>query len=273
MGIAHEHKPPTDQEFTDFARLIYDRLGIFLPDSKKTLLMNRLWKRVDACGFDNYRDYYCFILSKKGYSELELALDLITTNETYFFREQKHFDYLLHHIVPRAKPADVLRIWSAAASTGEEPYSIAMLLADKCHTQWELLCSDVNHSVIEKAKQGIYPNLRAEQVPLEYKRRFCRRGIGPQEGFLRINPELRCRVNFFTLNLNSDFELDLGKFDLVFLRNVLIYFDNRTKEQVLRRIAQTLKPGGLLFVGHSESLQGLTTHFNLVHPAIYRLST
>ena len=90
---------------------------------------------------------------------------------------------------------------------------------------------------------------------------------------MRINPELRCRVNFFTLNLNSDFELDLGKFDLVFLRNVLIYFDNRTKEQVLRRIAQTLKPGGLLFVGHSESLQGLTTHFNLVHPAIYRLST
>ncbi len=271
MGMAHEHKPPTDQEFAAFARLIYEKLGIFLPESKKTLLMNRLWKRVDACGFDNYRDYYCYIVGKKGQAELTLALDLITTNETYFFREQKHFDYLTGQILPKYKSTELLRVWSAASSTGEEPYSIAMLLADQCSCQWELLCSDVNHSVIEKARQGIFPNLRTEHIPVNYKRRFCRRGIGPQEGYMRINAELRAKVQFFTLNLNTEFDIELGKFDLVFLRNVLIYFDNVTKEKVLERIARTLKPGGILFVGHSESLQGLTTHFSPLHPAIYRL--
>ncbi len=273
MGHAQEHKAPTDQEFAAFARLIYERIGIFLPESKKTLLMNRLWKRVDACGFNNYRDYYCHILSKNGESELALALDLVTTNETYFFREQKHFDYLAQHILPLIKSTQLLRVWSAAASSGEEPYSIAMLLADQCRGPWELVCSDVNHTVIEKAKLGIFPDARTEHIPLSYKRRFCRRGTGPQEGFMRINTDLRTMVQFLELNLNSDFIADLGKFDLVFLRNVLIYFDSQTKERVLGRIAATLKPEGILFVGHSESLQGLATRFSLVQPAIYRLNT
>ncbi|HEY6528316.1 MAG TPA: CheR family methyltransferase [Cellvibrionaceae bacterium] len=263
---------PSDQEFIAFQKLILDKIGIFLPLSKKALLMNRLWKRLCAHQLNNYHDYYCFIVSKKGGHELNLALELITTNETYFFREQKHFDYLANDILPQIKSRDMFRVWSAAASTGEEPYSIAMLLAERCVASWDLLCSDVNSQVIEQAKIGIYPQLRAKNIPQNYLRRFCRKGNGPQEGFIRVVAELRERVEFFTLNLNSPIARDMGLFDVVFLRNILIYFENDTKEQVLSRVAKTLKPNGILFIGHSESLHGVTNKFLPVKPAIYRLA-
>jgi chemotaxis protein methyltransferase CheR len=152
-----------------------------------------------------------------------------------------------------------------------EPYSIAMVLKHRCQCDWELLCSDVNRTVIEQAKVGIYSEARARNIPQEYLRRFCRKGIGPQEGNVRVVAELREAVQFFTLNLNEKFP-DIGKFDLVFLRNVLIYFENEHKTQILDRIAEKLKPGGMLFVGHSESLHGLSTQFKPVRPAIYQLA-
>jgi chemotaxis protein methyltransferase CheR len=271
MMMDKAHKLPSDTEFSKFQTLILDRLGIFLPDSKKTLLMNRLWKRLLANHLTSYHDYYCFIMSKKGSAELDIAMELMTTNETYFFREQKHFDYLASAILPKIKPQDSFRVWSAAASTGEEPYSIAMLLADRCPASWELLCSDVNATVIEQAKIGIYPESRVQNISEQYLRRFCRKGVGPQEGYVRVAADLRARVNFFTLNLNINFS-DIGKFDVVFLRNILIYFENDIKEKVLARIAKTLKPNGILFVGHSESLHGVTQRFSPIQPAIYRLS-
>lgn len=175
-------------------------------------------------------------------------------------------------ILPKCKPGGKIRVWSAAASTGEEPYSIAMLLADRCPTDWELLCSDVNATVIKQAKIGIYPDARIQNISEAYLRRFCRKGVGPQEGFVRVVPELRARVDFFTLNLNNDITEDIGKFDVVFLRNILIYFENDTKEKVLERIAKTMNPGGILFIGHSESLHGISNCFTAIKPAIYRLS-
>lgn len=272
MLLEKAHIMPSDQEFIAFQKLILERIGIFLPMSKKALLMNRLWKRLSAHRLNNYHEYYCFIVSKQGAQELNLALELMTTNETYFFREQKHFDYLANDILPQFRSRDTLRIWSAAASTGEEPYSIAMLLADRCAANWELLCSDVNSQVIEHAKVGIYPNLRAKNIPEHYLRRYCRKGSGPQEGFVRVVAELRERVEFFTLNLNASISRDLGLFDVVFLRNILIYFENDVKEQVLNRVAKTLKPNGILFIGHSESLHGVSNKFSPIKPAIYKLA-
>lgn len=261
---------PTDKEFQLFQRLIQEKLGIFLPPQKKALLSNRLWKRLQACQAKGFSDYYRLIQSSQGKNELILALELITTNETYFFREQKHFDYLQEELLPKLHPGSHFRVWSAAASTGEEPYSIAMMLKDRCTSEWELLCSDVNRTVVEHAKIGIYPDMRVKNIPPEYLRRFCRKGVGPQQGNVRVTTELRESVQFFTLNLHETFP-DIGKFDLVFLRNVLIYFENDNKTKILDRIADKLNPGGILFVGHSESLHGLSTRFIPVKPAIYRL--
>lgn len=270
MNLDIANKLPTDKEFYSFQQLILTKLGIFLPLQKKTLLTNRLWKRLRACELERYEDYYRFIVSHEGKQELHLALELITTNETYFFREQKHFDYLQGEILSRLRPGDKFRVWSAASSTGEEPYSIAMVLRDRCPCDWELLCSDVNRTVVEQAKIGIYPDMRVKNIPSEYLRRFCRRGIGPQAGNVRVNADLRMAVQFFTLNLHENFP-DMGKFDLVFLRNVLIYFENDNKAKILERIADKLVPGGILFVGHSESLHGISTRFAPLKPAIYRL--
>jgi len=262
---------PTDKEFQLFQQLIQEKLGIFLPAQKKALLSNRLWKRLQACQVKGFGDYYRLLQSPQGKSELNLALELITTNETYFFREQKHFDYLQEDILPKLRPGNNFRVWSAASSTGEEPYSIAMVLKDRCNCEWELLCSDVNRSVVEQAKVGIYPDMRVKNIPQEYLRRFCRKGVGPQQGNVRVTAELRQLVQFFTLNLHENFP-DIGKFDLVFLRNVLIYFENDNKAKILDRIAEKLNPGGILFVGHSESLHGISTRFTPVKPAIYRLT-
>lgn len=262
---------PSDKEFQLFQQLIQDKLGIYLPAQKKALLSNRLWKRLHACEVKGFGDYYRFIQSPQGKGELNTALELITTNETYFFREQKHFDYLQDEMLPSFRPGQTFRVWSAASSTGEEPYSIAMLLKDRCNCDWELLCSDVNRTVVEQAKIGVYPEIRTRNIPAHYLRRFCRKGVGPQSGNIRVTAELRQAVQFFTLNLHEEFP-DIGKFDLVFLRNVLIYFENENKAKILERIAEKLAPGGILFVGHSESLHGLSTRFVPVKPAIYRLT-
>jgi chemotaxis protein methyltransferase CheR len=262
---------PSDKEFQLFQKLIEDRLGIFLPAQKKALLSSRLCKRLQACELKSFTEYYHFINSAQGRQELCKALELITTNETYFFREQKHFDYLRESILPKFSPGKMFRVWSAAASTGEEPYSIAMLLKDACNCDWELLCSDVNASVIEQAKLGIYPEMRTQNIPENYLRRFCRQGVRSQAGFIRVNTELRQSVNFFTLNLHENFS-DIGKFHLVFLRNVLIYFENDNKSKILDRIANVMHPGSILFVGHSESLHGLSSRFEAIKPAIYRLA-
>jgi len=261
---------PTDQEFQLFQQLIEKKLGIFLPIQKKALLSNRLWKRLLAYDLKNFTEYYRYISAEQGRKELHTALELITTNETYFFREQKHFDYLEKEILPKLSNKESFRVWSAAASTGEEPYSIAMLLRDRCTAPWELLCSDVNASVIERAKIGIYPDARARNIPDSYLRRFCRKGVDSQAGFIRVSAELRDLVEFFTLNLHEDFP-DIGKFNLVFLRNVLIYFESENKSKILERIANCMTPNAILFVGHSESLHGLSARFAPVQPAVYRL--
>lgn len=262
---------PDEREFRLFQNLIMTQLGIHLPEQKRALIGNRLWKRLQERQVQRYGDYFQLINRPGEEAELNCVLELITTNETYFFREPRHFDYLRDQILPRCTSARPLRIWSAAASSGEEAYSIAMLLADRRSGPWEILASDVNRSVLEKARRAIYRDDRTDQIPDAYRRRFCRKGTGVYEGCLRIMPELRQQVQFRQVNLHQSLP-DLGRFDVIFLRNVMIYFDEATKCDVLRRIARVLQPDGWLFVGHSESLHGLDTEFHALMPAIYQLA-
>lgn len=261
---------PNDKEFRLFQRMLLDRLGIFLPDQKKALVSHRLWKRLQARQLNCFSDYYQLINQPDEQLELNQVLELLTTNETYFFREPRHFEFLRDNILPGFDARRTLRVWSAASSTGEEPYSLAMLLTDRRAGPWELVASDVNQSVLDKARRGIYRDQRTEQIPAVYRQRFCRKGTGPYEGCLRIVPELRERVRFQQVNLNQALP-ELGRFDLVLLRNVMIYFDEATKRDVLNRVARVLQPDGWLFVGHSESLQGIDSEFRALAPAIYQL--
>ena len=270
MTAATSEMALSEQEFKLYQALFAQKLGIHLPDQKITLVGPRLWKRLRACGISSYTSYFQLINQPEQEAELCRALELITTNETYFFREPRHFDYLREHVLPVLKLQDCVRIWSAACSSGEELYSIAMVLADLRSGRWELLGSDINQSMIEKARRAIYVDQRTDQIPADYRRRFCRRGIGPHEGSLRIDPDLRSRVRLRRIELHYTLP-DIGMFDVVFLRNVMIYFDNETRKQVVQRIVEHLNPGGHLFVGHSESLRGISPRLKQLLPAIYRV--
>ena len=260
----------SEKEFRRYQALFADKLGIHLPDQKITLVGTRLWKRLRACGVSSYSDYFKLINQPDQSDELCQALELITTNETYFFREPRHFEFLQQTVLPGLKNKDVVRVWSAACSSGEELYSIAMMLDDQRTGRWEVLGSDINQSMLDKAQRAIYLDQRTEQIPKAYRQRYCRRGVGPHQGSLRIEPQLRSRIRLQNIELHQPLP-DVGLFDVVFLRNVMIYFDNDTRQQVVTRIAQQIENGGYLFVGHSESLRGICPQLLQVQPAIYRV--
>ncbi len=260
----------SEKEFRLYQSLFSSKLGIHLPDQKLTLVATRLWKRLRAHGLNSYTDYFNLINQPDHQEELSRALELITTNETYFFRESGHFDFLKTTILPGLKHSDVVRIWSAACSSGEELYSIAMVLSDQRVGRWELVGSDINQSMLDHASRAIYLDQRTERIPEDYRRRFCLRGTGPHQGRLRIEPNLRSRVSLRNIELHQDLP-DVGVFDVVFLRNVMIYFDNNLRKQVVQRIMRHIHDGGYLFVGHSESLRGVCSELKQVQPAIYQV--
>ena len=262
----------TDPEFALFQRFIFEEAGITLADSKSVLVSSRLLSRVQDCGARTFSDYFQLLASGSAPQEVQVAIDLLTTNETYFFREQRHFDFLRERLEqPGTRPRGAaLRVWSAAGSTGEEAYSIAMLLEDCLRGRpWEIVASDISARVLERARAGKYPMDRARNIPLAYLRRFCLEGQGKLEHTLLVERSLRHRVRFLQVNLNSPLP-DLGMFDFVFLRNVLIYFNLETKRDVVERVVETLRPGGWLFVGHAESLNNITDKVAPVTPAIYQ---
>lgn len=260
---------PNDREFKLFQQLFLQQLGIHLPEQKRTLISNRLWKRLQARNLQHFHEYYDLINQPHEEKELTQALELITTNETYFFREPRHFDFMRETILPALRKQSNLRVWSAACSSGEEIYSIAMLLEDQRNGAWELLGSDVNQTMLEKARKGIYIDDRARHLPANYRRRFCRKGTGPFDGHLRVITELRNKIQLRRIQLHEAFP-EIGRFDVVFLRNVMIYFDDNTRADVVRRISAILNPGGYLFVGHAESLHGLQSDLKQILPAIYQ---
>lgn len=270
-----QHCAISQGEFARFQRFIFDIAGISMSDSKKALVSGRLAKRLQHFGLPSYDAYFRLLTDGRHKDEVQLAVDLLTTNETYFFREARHFD-LLRDAAEAARPSlranAPFRVWSAACSSGEEPYSIAMVLADVLGTApWEITASDISTRVLQRARTGHYPMERATHVPQDYLRRYCLKGIRDQLGTLLVDRNLRERVQFRQVNLNTPLPGDLGMYDIIFLRNVMIYFNGDTKRQVVTRLLGRIKPGGHLFIGHSESLQDLGDMLRPVVPSVYRL--
>jgi chemotaxis protein methyltransferase CheR len=258
-----------EKELAKLRDLIYRIAGISMSPAKNSLVISRLAKRLTHYGLTSYGEYFQLITAANKEGELQMAVDLLTTNETHFFREPKHFDFLQQHILPMRKPGKTFRIWSAACSSGEEAYSIAMLLDTVLGSApWEVIASDLNSRVLEKARNGLYPIDAMLKIPPLYLSNYCLKGTGTQEGALLIERKLRERVQFKQYNL-TETAPKIGEFDVIFLRNVMIYFNQDIKRQVVSNLLSLLRPGGHFFVGHSETLNGITKDLRLVKPAIY----
>ena len=266
-----EPSPISDQEFTLFQRLIYKIAGISLSDAKKVLLVGRLARRVRACEFGSFTQYYRMLASGEHEDELQTMVDLLTTNETYFFREPKHFDFLREQIIGKRQSAAPFRVWSAASSSGEEVYSIAMTLAETLpQNPWQVVGSDISTQVLAKAAAGHYALARTEGIAPRYMQKYCLKGVRAHAGTLLISADLRGRVSFHQINLTHPVTSEIGDFEVIFLRNVMIYFDPETKTKVVHNLLPRLKSGGYLIIGHSETLNGITDRVIAVQPTIYR---
>ena len=269
------------RDFLLFQAMIYRESGIWLSEAKAALLTGRLSKRLRTFGLHNFAKYYQLVDTDE--EERRTMLDAITTNETHFFRESQHFDFLAEHVFPRWRQEGAagqrptcLRVWSAGCSSGEEPYSLAMLLLKHFRAErWDLevLATDISTRVLEKAREAIYPIEKMKDIPQEYLRSYMLRGRGDNQGVMKASPELHRIVRFARVNLHADSYPLQGSFDLIFCRNVLIYFDQKSKEKVIHGIVRHLSPLGLLFVGHSENLSGTSTNLKTVAPTVYSLAS
>ena len=234
------------------------------------LLVGRLTKQLNHYGFTTFSEYYRLLSSRQPPEEIQTFVDLLTTNETYFFREPQHFDYLRSQIIPARRTGNTFRIWSGACSSGEEAYSMAMVLADAMPDgNWEVFASDISQTVLTRAQAGLYPLERTNGIPKEFLRKYCLKGVRSQDGKLLVAPELRKRVRFGQVNLTLPIE-GIGDFDVIFLRNVMIYFDTETKRKVVNNMIPNLKRAGYFVVGHSESLNGITDRLRPVRPTVYQ---
>lgn len=260
----------SQQSFAAVAGLFHEVSGIQLTAAKRPLVEGRLQKLALARGLSDVEIYVQQLLREGDPDELVRVVDKLTTNETYFFREPQHFKALRELLEKRRPPQGVFRVWSAASSSGEEAYSIAMVLADTLGLQgWEVIGTDLSTAMVDNARRGLYPLERARDLPAPYLKRFCLKGHGDYAGHLLIHKDLRARVHFGSANLTQALP-NIGDFDLIFLRNVLIYFDMTSKAEVVRRVLTRLRPDGLLFTGHAESLANLDLPVQSLSPAVYR---
>jgi len=263
----------TQQDFERVRRLIRARVGIALNDSKQNMVYNRLVKRLRALRLESVSGYLA-LLDDSGNAEWQHFVNALTTNLSHFFREEYHFPILVEHI--KALGRSPVRIWSAAASTGEEPYSIAIALCEaygSLQPPVSILATDIDTAVLEGAEKGAYALERVEQVSPERLKRYFLRGTGANAGFARVRPEIARLVEFRKLNLSETRWEVGGPFDAIFCRNVMIYFDKPTQYEVLQRIARVLAPDGLLFAGHSESFLHAAELFKPVGKTVYRPAT
>jgi chemotaxis protein methyltransferase CheR len=267
---ASERAGITDSEYARFQRFIFDNAGITLGATKKALVTGRLAKRLALHELSSFSAYLQMLASGRHPDEVQMAVNLLTTNETYFFRESKHLDFLREQALATRSFGQTFRVWSAASSSGEEAYSAAMVLDDCMETTpWDILGTDISTRMLQDAAAGLYTLERARHVPPAFLHRYCLKGTDEHAGRLLIDRRLRSRVSFGQVNLNVPLPR-LGPFDFIFLRNVMIYFNDDTKRQVVQRVISTLKPGGHLCVGHSESLNGINDSVRMVAPSVYR---
>jgi chemotaxis protein methyltransferase CheR len=267
------------EDFTRLGSFIQTNFGIKMSGNKKVMVESRLRKRLRQLDIMSYTDYCEYLFSKQGLEEeLVNLIDVITTNKTDFFREPDHFHFLHHSLLPEMINGRYKRlsIWSAACSTGEEPYSIAMAMEEFSRSypdrkfDYTVFATDISSEVINKAKMAMYHENRIENMPVTLKKNYLLRARDKSKNLVRIIPELRKKVRFRLLNLmDDDFKLD-SKMDIIFCRNVIIYFDRKTQEMLLKRICRCLKPTGFLFMGHSEVLAGLNLPLKSIAPTVYK---
>ena len=262
----------TTRDLRTLTRLIYERAGISLHEGKRALVTARLQKRVIAGGFGSFSEYVSFVVSDGGGDELVALLDAISTNHTSFYREPQHFEFLARCIAGELG-GRVPEIWSAACASGEEPYTIAMTLAAALPAEktpgTRILASDLSTRALRTARAGVYPIEKVGELPRPLLERHFEKGLGAQAGLVRVNAQLKTLVEFRRLNLLD--VSDLGRrFDMIFCRNVMIYFDMPVQQRVVAMLERHLRPGGWLFTSHSESLNGVRHGLRWVAPAIYR---
>jgi chemotaxis protein methyltransferase CheR len=258
----------TDTAFKAVSRMFHEVSGILLADTKRALVEGRLQKLAQARGARDVNAYVAALLADGDGGERARVVDKLTTNETYFFREPAHFDHLSDWLDgwPRAR---TLRVWSGASSSGEEAYSLAMLLAGRLGLDgWEIVGTDLSGAMVEAARTGLYPLDRARNLPPALLKRWCLKGHGDYDGQLLVARELRARVRFEQANLMQPLP-PIGQFDIIFLRNVLIYFDNAGKAAIVRRVLELMAPDGLLYTGHAESLANLGLPVRTVASAVH----
>ncbi len=267
-----------ESEFEFIRKLVYQRSRICLDAGKREMVSARLGKRLRATKLASVGEYCALLQSGDASEELAHLIDAISTNHTFFFRENAHFDFVRAQLVPEMKKRRATErwprflAWSAACSSGEEPYSLAISLHEALGHDWEwhIQCTDISHRILARAQAGVYPADVVQKMPAALVRNYFQEGIGPQEGNYRVRAELRSRLAFHQLNLlEGDSPLN-ERFHVIFCRNVMIYFDRPTQEELVNRLARRLVPGGYLLVGHSESLTAINHPLQSVQPAVYR---
>ncbi|WP_051321334.1 CheR family methyltransferase [Chrysiogenes arsenatis] len=273
----------SDADFKRLKEYIESHCGIKLGDTKRQMVEGRLRKRLREHGFASYREYLDFVFhTPQGEDEIISLIDVLTTNKTDFFREPAHFDFLVGHAIPEIIPLlrrdnrRIFKVWSAGCSTGEEPYTLAMVLFDALASygssiDFSILATDISTQVLEKAHQGIYDQAKVEsQIPSSLQRKFMLRSKDRSRKLMRFAPEVRSRLSFKRLNfMDATYGLK-EKFDVIFCRNVLIYFDKKTQEAILRKQIAHLSDDGYLFLGHSETLNGMNLPLRGCYPTVYK---
>ncbi|ABK43146.1 MCP methyltransferase, CheR-type [Magnetococcus marinus MC-1] len=285
MNDASYHEPLgtplTDQEFQQLAQLIQGQLGIQMPASKKTMLSARLQKRLRVLKIESMQAYVQWITDPvTAGQEYINFLDIVTTNKTDFFREPVHFDFLTHTLFPQLSQLGLgqgraVKIWSAGCSTGEEPYTIAMVAKEyeaqlRQPFKVDILATDISSRVLKQAKNGVYGMERISPISQALRKKYLLRHKDPNSDKVRMGPELRRMLRFGRLNfMDGEFGLK-ERMHVIFCRNVMIYFDRPTQQRLVNQFCQHLEPGGFLFIGHSETLNGLDVPLELLQPTIYR---
>lgn len=262
----------TEKEFKDIQRFIFEEAGISMSDSKEQLVLNRLSKRLRHYEFSNFSDYFNLVNSPSYLHEKQILIDLLTTNETYFFREPKHFEFIQDDILSSFKGRQ-FRCWSAACSNGAEPYSLAMVLDNRLGSgRWDILATDISTRILEEAQQAEYGMQESEKIPRDLLIKYCLKGVRSQNGVMLVDKKIINNVTFQHMNLNGSIP-EVGKFDLIMLRNIMIYFDLDTKIKLVDKLISKLHPGGYLIIGHSETLTSVTDKLQMIKPSIYRVAS
>lgn len=267
----------SEKDYADLSTLIYNECGIYLHKGKRELLKARLSKVLRRHNFGSVREYYKHLVSDQTGKELILLLDSISTNMTFFFREPKHFDFLSETAIPNFLKSPhttkkKLNLWCAGCSSGEEPYSIAVTVLEKLRESnfqdVNILATDISTRMLDIATRGVYGAEKVEKIPYDWRRRYFQKGVKTWEGYYRVKPILRNRVTFQRLNLIEPLTFD-RTFEVIFCRNVMIYFDKPTQEKLVNRLYDVLSKDGYFLIGHSESLTGIRHSFRYVQPSIY----